>query len=522
MTWQQVNLSPIIPALSSDPKNNSFSFPDSLPSNQIKYAYRVIGKTFLGTESLPSDSIQVQGKDGPLSFIFGIASIEELTPGTQTLSWTFPDSLVEKMRHFEVWRAGNMHGPYTKINTSLLPVSSRTFTDVQPLAANYYVLKAIDTLDYVYSTFPSLGQPKDEIPPQAPVIISATADRTGLVTIKWARNTEPDMMGYRVFVSTAIEGDYGQVTSTWINDTVYHHQINLQTLSEHIYFGVSALDHRQNTSQMSAPVQVKIPDIIPPAAPIISGVTASTTGVTLRWKLSSSTDVESYELQRRNLVGPAWAKLHTFLHEDNIFYYIDNSADSRSRYEYRLIAIDGAGLRTSSNIIQIKPIDSGLRHAISYFVGQYQALSRSTTLQWRYTNDPDLIGFQIFRAIQDSANMRSYAFVPILLPADNVLDISGFDAQLSGNTWLVTFVDRELDFTKTQIKTFTSLSVGSQVVPNTSVPGPLPGSNTYVTPNPNNLAGKPVTQPTQIFYWVMAKYADGAVSPLKGALLIQL
>jgi hypothetical protein len=38
-----------------------------------------------------------------------------------------------------------------------------------------------------------------------------------------SRSSEPDVMGYRVFLSNMAEGDFVQITTTWINDTVYHY-----------------------------------------------------------------------------------------------------------------------------------------------------------------------------------------------------------------------------------------------------------------------------------------------------------
>jgi len=62
-------------------------------------------------------------------------------------------------------------------------------------------------------------------------------------------------MGYRVFLSNMAEGDFVQITTTWINDTVYHYGLNLNTLSEEVYFTVKAVDFRENMSQLHNPAQ---------------------------------------------------------------------------------------------------------------------------------------------------------------------------------------------------------------------------------------------------------------------------
>lgn len=329
------------------------------------------------------------------------------------------------------------------------------------------------------------------------------------------------MTGYRVFMSNMYKGDFAQVTETVLTDTFFRYQLETNTLSEEVYFAIKALDIRQNQSEMSEPFLVMRPDVIPPAPPVIVQSEALTTGVHFEWNLSPSTDVVSYTLERKEVGRRNWVSIVEYEAESAALEYTDTSATKRARYEYRLVAADDAGLKSSSQIVKISPIDNGMRHAIQNFTGEYQ--EKYVALQWEYTNDPDLIGFEVFRAIQDSTHQRAYAFVKIpsgQTGSPNLIST----ATLTGTQWACTFEDWDLDFSLAQLGTFVS-SPSLTRNTNTSIPAPSnPNAvlSSYNVSNPNNLSGQSSSTPTRLYYWVMAKYADGGYSPMAGALLVEL
>ncbi len=518
-TFVRLNESPLMFATTTGDSSGPMSYIDSLADNTTVYVYRVRGQTPFGVLSAPSDTIQVTGKPSALALLMSIRAVEELNEGALTLTWEFPGLMENRIVGFDVFRSDKVDGAFTKLNTASLGVSLRVYEDLQPLPANYYMVKAYDLNGFEYPTFPYLGQPKDDTPPQKPVILTAECSKIGVVTLTWPKIADPDVMGYRVFMSTVENGDYAQITTTWLNDTIYQYHIESNTLTEEVYFGIKALDFRQNQSVMSDPKMIMRPDVIAPAPPVIKKVVADNFGVYFEWDLSPSTDVVSYTLERKELGIPEWVSVVTFV--DSLFSYKDVTASVRQRYEYRLVAKNDADLKSSSKIIKTKPVDSGVRGLIQNFVGQLIQNPKRVVLQWDYPNDPDLIGFEIFRAIQDVNKQRSYDFmkIPMSAPAGAVSNSNL--AVLNGNNWHCTFTDLDVNFAIKQINAFVAFP-NPAGVPNNAVPIPVPGAvaNNFVVPNPNNLAGQGNQIPTQLFYWVMAKYADGGYSPLTGQLMI--
>jgi len=521
-----LNATPLIFAGTTDGVDGPMSYIDSLADNSTTYVYRVRGRTPFGSLSAPSDTIHVVGMPGPLSFLMSIESIEEATEGELSVTWEFPSVIESQMLGFDIYRSDKVDGAFTKLNTSVLGTSQRSYVDAQPLPANYYVVAATDLNGHEYRTFPYLGQPKDDTPPVQPTVLAGECDAAGVVTLTWSKNPDPDILGYRVFMSNAVGGDYAQVTGTWLKDTVYRYQTEINTLTEEMYFTVKALDFRQNQSVMSTPLMVSRPDVIPPSPPVITKAEAFTTGVYFEWELSSSSDVVSYMLERRELGIPEWVPVVGFDAGQPLPSFTDTTASGRKRYEYRLVAEDDAALRSSSRIIKIKPVDSGLRHAVQNFAGQLVQNPKSVVLQWDYTNDADLTGFEIFRAINDVNKQRTYDFLKIPPGQPGGAASNGSTAVLTGSTWNCVFTDKDVDFTLLQQNTFVVFPNQNANV-NAAVPAPAPPQqgttvSTFNVLNPNNLAGQQNNQPIVLYYWVMAKYADGGYSPVAGPVEINL
>lgn len=518
---KQNNL-PILGASSEGNDNGGIAYPVQLADNSTTYIYRVRGHSPFGLLSPPSDTVHVTGKPAPVFALLSMGDIEEAEAGELTVSWNFPEDMEARIQGFDVYRGPSVDGPFDKITSTMLGVGVREFADTDPEPVNYYQVRALDEHGYTLACFPRLGQLKDDTPPAAPWGLVGVSDAAGVVTLRWYKNAEPDVMGYRVFTANSANGDYAQITSVWLNDTAYQYQINLNTLSENAWFKVAALDYHQNLSALSDAAQVARPDMVPPAAPHISTVEAGTSGVVFEWVLSSSPDVVEYEFQRKTAGLPGWITLLQFEPQDSITGYTDTTANKRNWYQYRLVAFDEAGNQGGSRVTQAKPINDGLRDAIFNF-NAYPYTGGGLNVQyvrtvWNYpAGDPDLIGFQVFRSY-DSSAMFSYRFFPYPLPGTS--DYSDMSVGSSGNTLNFTFTDYDVAFTEHPVTAFAyihSVALNQNLALAPPQISPAPGS-TQVYSLPNPAPGKP----GELRYWVMAKFADGSYSPLAGPVLVQL
>ena len=262
-TWQTVNGKPFIFTSADGSAPSTMRFADSLAQNNSLYVYRVKGCSPFGIIGPPSDTVHVYGRPSPIPVVPTVTGVEEVSNGALKISWGFPSGYENKIQGFEVHRSIQADGGYDKVSASLLAASSRSYTDSSPSPVNYYKVVAIDENNYERASFALMGQPADETPPTAPATLVGKSNSSGVVTLEWAPSKEEDVKGYRVYMSNQQEGNFTQITGPWINDTVYHYGLNLNTLSEEVYFRVKAIDFRENQSGFSPIATVQRPDIIP-------------------------------------------------------------------------------------------------------------------------------------------------------------------------------------------------------------------------------------------------------------------
>lgn len=492
------------------------AFRDSLPSNGDLYVYRLRGKSAFGIMGPYSDTIHVVGRPDPLGENPAILNVDELDEGILTINWIFPKELEDKINGFDIYRSDKANGEYTKINSGLLSTGKRVFEDDDPMAVNYYRVTATDENGYLLSSIAVLGQPNDEEAPIPPEGLSCSVNSKGLVTLTWTPNTEVDLMGYRVYMSTTSAGDFAQITNSWITDSTFQYYINLNTLSEYAYFAVKALDQRENTSDLSSYCTVERPDIIPPSAPNITNVVAAVGEVQFEWELSSSSDVVTYKFQRKPHGAPGWKDLLIFDAAANPpLTYTDDEASPSRYWDYRLTAIDDAGLVAHSKVVKAKPTDNGIRSEIKGFYGFLTNYlnpdpSQFVSLGWFYEKTPDLIGFEIYRAFGNNEK-RSYEFLTIE-------EAESLQAQMPGVDFGFADFDTEFDDIPVQ-STYTTnnLSFQTQITGGTVT---YNGNTATITPNQTNVPANPQNGVT-IRYWVIAKFIDGATSPLSNEVMVQ-
>ncbi len=170
------------------------------------------------------------------------------------------------------------------------------------------------------------------------------------------------------------------------------------------------------------------------------------------------------------------------------------------------MAYDEAANVSSSSIVIAKPVDNGQRDTIANFIVNL-ITNKEALLNWDYISDPDLAGYQIFRAINQDP-MRPFKY------------ISWKEAAYWGNVDYVLSGNREFGWMDEDIQ-------GLPVLPNPIVIGPQLNVNsatllTVVNPiNPNAPLQIPANR-TIISYQIMAKFVDGGYSPMTQIMSIVL
>ncbi|MBK8652450.1 MAG: hypothetical protein IPN20_00550 [Haliscomenobacter sp.] len=169
---------------------------------------------------------------------------------------------------------------------------------------NYYLVKAVDLFDREVESISLLGQPEDRTPPVQVSGLSGSVTPLGAVSLQWTANPDDDLYGYRVYRAGQLEAEYVQVSEGTVSENAFSTQIAMNTLAEKAYFRVRAVDFRDNLGALSDPLELALPDVMPPAPPHLASVEPVKDGVKAVWSPSPSEDVTHYEVQRRSLLHP--------------------------------------------------------------------------------------------------------------------------------------------------------------------------------------------------------------------------
>lgn len=372
-----------------------------------KVMYRITGLNSFGETGPPSDLLVFTGE---LKFDFNpaIVKTEVIENSRVKLSWEFPAEGLTELKGYEIEHSDKAHEGYAVISHGLIDGGQSEFIDQSPSSTNYYRVVAVSAKGLRSQSFPHLVQLEDSIPPLPPAGLTAGIDSTGVVQLSWKNNKERDLLGYRVYRSSFKNSEFSQITVSPVEDSIYVDTINIKTLTTRIFYKIVAVDNRFNPSAYSEPVQLKLPDVIPPVPPVIRGVRSSKGGVELRWVNSSSKDVAEHRILRKHQFTVSWSAIASIKASDTARVFFDE-IDSRHRYQYALIAVDSAGLKsTMTSPVWGSALPSD-KSRIENIQGLADRENKIIRLSWSY-GQSDVVKFLVYRATRDT-NLSLYKSV---------------------------------------------------------------------------------------------------------------
>ncbi len=415
--WQSLRDMPFVNLERPGVQTDYMFMMDTLPMNNKPYFYRVSGRTVFDDYGPPSDVVQGMGIDPLPDYFPEILSVLENEQGAFLLAWNFSVQDEDKIAGFRITRAPTDKGPYQVVSgTELLPAHLRSFTDEQPLPVNYYRVTAIDRYNREMPSFSALAQLDDETPPAPPRNVRGTVLKNGVMVITWDNNTEPDLLGYRVYMANDRNDEFSQLTRRPVPQNYFIDTVSLNTLSKEIYVQVASLDFRQNTSAFSVMAVVMRPDTIPPAPPAIKDVLADAGGVTITWANSQSRDVVRHDFQRRLKGETTWATLASFNamrgQVEEISRFTDTSGMVGKDYEYRILVMDNSELESYSSMAVARRTDSYIRPAIGTVEALPDRRGKFVELRWQYPVRDEVQLFEVYRAKGDEPLIRYFSWTP--------------------------------------------------------------------------------------------------------------
>lgn len=227
-------------------------------------------------------------------------------------------------------------------------------------------------------------------------------DTNGVVHLRWNKNLERNIFGYRVLRANAADHEFAQLTGDVWRDTTFTDTVEVNTLTLYIYYRIAAVNNRYNHSELSPILALRRPDRVPPDAPVFTDVQVSDSAVMLKWAASTSEDMHSHVLYRRPADSASWSRLAVLSRTAS--EYVDKAVKQSVMYEYQIEAVDSSGLRAMALLsVQGRPYDTGVRPPVSGLNAQFDPLQNKIVLTWSYsTRKEEKFHFLIYRSAKGS------------------------------------------------------------------------------------------------------------------------
>jgi fibronectin type 3 domain-containing protein len=180
----------------------------------------------------------------------------------------------------------------------------------------------------------------DTAAPAAPTGLRA-ARLDGGIRVQWSANSEPDLIGYRLYRAFQADGPYFRVNEADIQVTEY-----LDTFTPSgaptIWYQVTAVDANGNESARSLSYSINLEDSAAPAAPSGLRAVLGDDEIRVSWTANGEVDLAGYRVYRAFQEAGPFMKVNADLVMVNEF--VDNfTPSSTDVIWYQVTAVDALG-----------------------------------------------------------------------------------------------------------------------------------------------------------------------------------
>jgi hypothetical protein len=307
---------------------------------------------------------------------------------TMTIKWKMDAELPEDFAGYKILLGAGMKAEYDTLS-NLLSADDSLFhyqVEYEDGKAFFFKVAAIDIHGNVALSGVKYIHYPDLIPPEEPTNLEGEVDDEGVVTLVWDHSPSEDVVGYWVFYGHTPEATFVRKNEQLLEENLFRDTLPLNTLSQKIYYAVSAQDDNYNRSELSYMLELERPDIVPPIIPYMNPPLLQDTAIYISWTRSGSPDVVSYDLLRKPFRSDEeWALIYTYEGDTTGMGYIDTTAIPFQKYLYAVQARDDANnLSDRSHPESGELIYDYNQLQISNFVVGLEETSDRIKLQWEF------------------------------------------------------------------------------------------------------------------------------------------
>jgi uncharacterized protein len=403
-SYVKLNATPIAIVIPTDRDVPALGvFLDTTIVNYRMYRYHVKGIDAFG-ESGEAAEIETFGRDLTPPPQPRVTNAEQVGAAKLRMRWEMSESPGD-LAGFNVMRSAYADSGYKKLNKRLLAPAVHEFVDEKAIDREpYYVISALDTAGNSALSYPLYGMLIDTVPPAIPTGLRGSVDSLGHVTLRWNRNREANILGYRVLRANAPDHEFTQLMGNVYRDTIFVDSIDVGTLTRYVYYRIAAVNARFGHSAMSAPIALRRQSRNLPTAPVFTDVVAGDRSVELHWAVNSEDKLRSIVLFRRNgsperaALG-RWDTLAALPRSARSF--VDRRVVQKMTYEYQVAVVDSSSQSIHAELaVQARPFDTGVRSAVRKVTAVFAKETNSIRLDWTYeAGEADKLFFVIYRSV---------------------------------------------------------------------------------------------------------------------------
>ena len=233
------------------------------------------------------------------------------------------------------------------------------------------------------TSFPTLIQAIDSIPPAVPTGLRAEVDSLGAVHLSWQAGKDEDLHGYRLYRGETKGEELIPITKDAILSTNYIDNVRLDNLNAKVYYALTALDERYNQSELSETIVVRKPTRIPPAMPLIVEMKASEEGNVIRWEASEDSFLAGFVLTR-TAQDSTQQRRSWKIEDTKQRSYVDKEIEAGKTYTYQLTAYTDNKLYSPISP-EVKVVSKSTEAKTADVNFTTEVLTEGIALKWRIT-----------------------------------------------------------------------------------------------------------------------------------------
>ena len=401
--FSRLTQNPLVFTYLNSSSEKAIYFSDTTLNSKGKYFYRIKAYSFFNLPSFVSTSVSIYFfppiystplLDSAISLPNGHNRIFSSVLNTEFL--TTYDSLL-------ILKKGSLKESWKTISSACIDENSvLNFSDHKIYPVTYYVvaIKFKDG-DTVFSSSLRL-RAIDNTPPGSPHSLKGKIDSSGIVRLSWKRNSEFDLMGYRVFRVNDTTEQAFEVSNILLSRECFFDTLPLNNLNQNVFYSIRAVDSSFNNSSYSLWLKIKKPDTIPPVPAQIVSTNFFQDKLSICIKSSFSEDVSQIDLLAYSKQEKA---INTTTKMDFICFFssvmnedsmVLTDLVSGVNYKFQLQTRDHSGNNSLSAAVEVRVPDRNNLPKNSLRIHVLEDRS-GIKLNWERLRDKSVFSYMVFK-----------------------------------------------------------------------------------------------------------------------------